>query len=240
MEENKDLNMQNGMPVAPAMDPNAFPVDPANGMPAVPPMDPNMPPVDYSNGMPATPTLTPEGMPMEPANPTVEPAAVPMDNQNPVPVEAPTEAPAETVESDIQETSLDGMPSAIPNDMDSSTFDYNQLYANVTPKNMDPVESLDTPEDPAMEQAPIILGEEKKEEEPQKERDFVPAFDTSVFEEDIPEELRSKKEENLINKVTTETQEEKAQGRRNIFFLVILFGVLVVAVLLIFPLMTRY
>lgn len=117
---------------------------------------------------------------------------------------------------------------------DSVTFDYNQLYGN---NSVQPTEQPITPSAsaPTIEETPIILEEPKAPTEVVS--DIIPTFDTNALEEDIPDELKPKTEEKLIHTLSTETQQEKEQGRRNLLFLVIFFAVLIVAVLFIFPLL---
>lgn len=87
-------------------------------------------------------------------------------------------------------------------------------------------------------ESPIVFEEEKQVEIPQTVNDVIPAFDTSVLEDDLSDDLKPKKEEKLIHTLTSETQQEKEQGRRNILFIVALFAVLIIAILVIFPLLT--
>ena len=145
MEENKDLNIQNGMPEVPNGNPSVVPAVPVEGMPVV------------------------------------EPPVIPDSSSVEAPI-APTEVPAENVATPVPDATNGMLVAEVPNDMDNSTFDYNRLYGDVAPQqNMDPVESMDIPVDPAMEQAPIVLGEEKKRKEPEKESNVIPTFRYQCF-----------------------------------------------------------
>lgn len=118
------------------------------------------------------------------------------------------------------------------------TFDYNQLYGGneqpATEEQKEPVEAT-----PTMEETPIVFEEEKKEAAPEQPvvRNVVPTFDTSALEDDLPDELKPKVEEPLIQSVVNESQKEKQEGRQNLMFLIVFFAVLIIAVLVIFPLM---
>lgn len=123
-------------------------------------------------------------------------------------------------------------------DAQDITFDYNQLYGGggqpttETPQEQ-PVETT-----PTMEETPIVFEEEKPQPTPEPiVRNVVPTFDTSALEDDLPDELKPKVEEPLIQSVVNETQKEKQEGRQNLMFLIVFFAVLIIAVLVIFPLM---
>ncbi len=222
MPENNNMNMQSTpqVPEMPTNNPMAAPVPDMSGMPQVPQME-MMPPVQ-----PMPQEMPVQGVPEMPQAPQMDtvPEMMPA-----APVPEATSVPEEVPQ---------GMPTAIPNDMDNSTFDYNQLYGNVETTQEVAPQAEETVINPAMNQTPIVLGKDVTASAPTV-TDITPTFDTSVLEDDLPDDLRIKKEEKLINTIATESQQEKAEGRRNLLFLVILFGVLIVAVLVIFPLMTK-
>lgn len=122
---------------------------------------------------------------------------------------------------------------------DSITFDYNQLYANQP--TAAPQEAV-VPEEPvatALQETPIVFEEEKKVE-PEVVKNVVPTFDTRALE-DVPEDDPSmQKEEQLINTIRPESQQEKDQYKKNLLFIIIFFGILIIAVWFIFPLLAGY
>ncbi len=122
-------------------------------------------------------------------------------------------------------------------DAEDITFDYNQLYGGNEKPAETQQEATET-QTPTIEETPIVLEEQKVEVTPEPVvKNVVPTFDTSALEDDLPDELKPKVEEPLIQSVVNETQKEKQEGRQNLMFLIIFFAVLIIAVLVIFPLM---
>lgn len=117
---------------------------------------------------------------------------------------------------------------------DTITFDYNQLYQNKEEAKVQeqPMEVQPTEEVP---ETPIALENEQAVQPNPVVKDIVPTFDTNALEDDLPDELKPQTEETLIHTVATETQKEKKESRQNLIFIVILFAVLIVAVLVVFP-----
>ena len=125
------------------------------------------------------------------------------------------------------------------NNGDSLTFDYNKLYANnnqpTTPIPQTAVTS--EPIAPIMQEAPIIF-EEKQNIQPEIVKNVIPTFDTRVLEGEDATNLETN--ESLINSMKSETQQENEQYKKNLGFILIFFGVLIFAVLFIFPMLAGY
>lgn len=120
---------------------------------------------------------------------------------------------------------------------DSITFDYNQLYANndqpMTPTTSP--EEVPNTESQTIQQTPIVF-EEKKEQSQETISNVIPTFDTRALEGDDENTTT----ESLINSMKSESQQENEQYKKNLLFIFVFFGVLIVAVLFIFPILAGY
>ena len=124
------------------------------------------------------------------------------------------------------------------NSGDNITFDYNQLYANNTQINTTPPEAI--PEinaSPVMQETPIIFEEEKNSQQ-NVVTNVIPTFDSRALVEEDDNVLNH--QDTLINSMKSETQQENEQYKKNIGFLLAFFGVLIFAVLFLFPLLAGY
>lgn len=124
------------------------------------------------------------------------------------------------------------------NSGDNITFDYNQLYANNTQINTTPPEAI--PEinaSPVMQETPIIFEEEKNNQQ-NVVTNVIPTFDSRALVEEDDNVLNH--QDTLINSMKSETQQENEQYKKNIGFLLAFFGVLIFAVLFLFPLLAGY
>jgi hypothetical protein len=115
------------------------------------------------------------------------------------------------------------------------TNDYNQLYGSDQQVSNAAIQPIEQQAVPVFEETPIVFEEQAAPVE--VVADVIPTFDTSVLEE-LPDDLKPvAPEEPLLNTIAKETQQEKAQQKRNITFIVILFAVLAFAVIVIFPML---
>lgn len=122
---------------------------------------------------------------------------------------------------------------------DSITFDYNQLYANNNQPSVETQQPSAVNEEPAnsmMQQVPIVFEEEKKPAAPEVVKDVIPTFDTRALE--VDDETAAN--EALINSMKSESQQENEQYKKNLLFILVFFGVLIVAVWFIFPILAGY
>lgn len=123
------------------------------------------------------------------------------------------------------------------NSGDNITFDYNQLYANnnqpTTPQEVVP--EIDA--NPVMQETPIVFEEEKTSQQ-NVVTNVIPTFDTRALEGEDDNVLDPN--EALINSMKSDAQQENEQYKKNIGFLLAFFGVLIFAVLFLFPLLAGY
>ena len=121
----------------------------------------------------------------------------------------------------------------------SSTFDYNQLYGNKTaaPK-VEEKQTVVFEEEPVITNASIIAPEETQIKISNDE--LIPEFDASVLEV-VPNQQEVKIEAPVsnVNKMAVGKQAEKEKNRSNIIFIAILFGVIIAAVMFLFPMMVK-
>ena len=123
---------------------------------------------------------------------------------------------------------------------DNITFDYNQLYANN--QTTTPVQ---TPSEPVAqpvntEQAPIVIPGQAEtiaaaEAEQNIVRNVIPTFDTNALEGTEPSSTDA-----LINSMRSDSQKENEEFKKNAIFIGVFFGVLIVAVLFLFPILAGY
>lgn len=122
----------------------------------------------------------------------------------------------------------------------SSTFDYNQLYGNNSATKVEQQAAVVFEEESVMENASIINPNENQIKISNDE--LIPEFDASVLEV-VPNQQQVKIEEKPTSNVNTMAmgkQAEKEKNRSNILFISILFGVIIVAVMFIFPMLVKF
>ena len=123
------------------------------------------------------------------------------------------------------------------NSGDNITFDYNQLYASnnqpTTPQ--DSIPEIDA--NPVMQETPIVFEEEKTNQQTIV-TNVIPTFDTRALEGEDDTVLDPN--EALIKSMKSDAQQENEQYKKNIGFLLAFFGVLIFAVLFLFPLLAGY
>lgn len=121
---------------------------------------------------------------------------------------------------------------------DSVTFDYNQLYANTVQTTIPVPEAIpEVQANPVMQETPIVF-EEEKQAQPEIVTNFIPTFDTKVLEG--VEENNMNTHEELISSIKSDKQQEDEQYKKNIIFILAFFGVLIFAVVFLFPLLAGY
>lgn len=120
---------------------------------------------------------------------------------------------------------------------DGITFDYNKLYANSQQTAMTETSVPETSEETTIQETPIIFKEDQTKQT-EVISNVIPTFDTKILEGDENSNLNTN--ESLINSMKSESQREKDQYKNNLFFIIAFFGVLIFAVLFLFPLLSGY
>lgn len=122
----------------------------------------------------------------------------------------------------------------------NATFDYNQLYGNNKQEvNQTANQQAVVFEEPSFETTAKIANETPKVNISSDE--LIPEFDTSVLEV-IPEQEKQNIKVNQTANVSTMAsgkQAERDQNRGNVLFLAILFGVIIVSVFFLFPIVFK-
>lgn len=123
---------------------------------------------------------------------------------------------------------------------DSITFDYNKLYANNVQPTIPVPQEITTPgisTNPMMTQSPIVFGEERKNQS-EVVTNVIPTFDTSALEGIDNQNLNTTKA--AINSMKSDAQQENEQYKKNLLFILAFFGVLIFAVVFLFPILAGY
>ena len=123
---------------------------------------------------------------------------------------------------------------------DSITFDYNKLYANNIQPTTPAPQEITTPgisTTPVMTQSPIVFDEERKNQT-EVVTNVIPTFDTSALEGIDNQNLNTT--EAVINSMKSESQQENEQYKKNLLFILAFFGVLIFAVVFLFPILAGY
>ena len=204
-----------------------------NSIPSNQPMNTNQ------GAIPTTPIMT-----QAPVTPVVSGSAEANTQINPI---APNEQATPVVPVENPASIISPAPVAVEPNMESQqstsgddiTFDYNQLYANqITATPTQAQAENNTPEISALQETPIVFAEEKKNDQTTV-KNVIPAFDTRALEDNLDDETVQTNEQ-LINSIKSESQQEKDQYKKNLIFILVFFGILVVAVWFIFPLIAGY
>ena len=120
----------------------------------------------------------------------------------------------------------------------NATFEYNQLYGNKT-ATVEKKEAL-VFEEPTMETSAVVAADEPTITISNDE--LIPEFDASVLEV-IPEQ--EKKNINVqqptanVSSMSTGKQAEQDKSRSNTIFIAVLFGVILLAVFFLFPILVK-
>ena len=125
------------------------------------------------------------------------------------------------------------------NNGDKVTFDYNQLYANNTqPMNTTPQATIPaTYTNPIMQETPIVFENEQTKQQ-NIVTNVIPTFDARALEGE--DNNTTMPNEHLINSMKSDAQQEKEQYKKNIIFILTFFGVIMFAILFLFPLLAGY
>ncbi len=119
---------------------------------------------------------------------------------------------------------------------DSLTFDYNQLYAQNEPAT--PVEEpVQDVVQTNIQQTPVVIPEQQQveaNEQKEKVTNVIPTFDTNVLEGN-----EAASNQSLINSIHGD-QTDDAEYKKNLLFIAVFFGVLIVAVIFLFPILAGY
>ena len=162
-----------------------------------------------------------------------------------VPV-APTAAPVQNTGINFNESSISSQPVTnnyqAPTEPQPSnvTFDYNQLYGNNKPEVTNATNQKAVVfEEPSFDTTAKIADETPKINISNDE--LIPEFDTSVLEV-IPEQEKQNIKVNQTANVSTMAsgkQAERDQNRSNVLFLAIVFGIIIVSVFFLFPIVFK-
>lgn len=121
----------------------------------------------------------------------------------------------------------------------NATFDYNQLYGNKKETVVEHKEAF-VFEEPDMETSATIVDNEPTITISNDE--LIPEFDASVLEV-IPEQekqnISSSQATANISSMATEKQAEQDKSRSNIIFIAVMFGIILIAVLVLFPMLVK-
>ncbi len=162
---------------------------------------------EYPKSQPIIPDTTPSSMPTEEVVP-----------------------PTPEMESPQQTTANEEIPP-----ISTDSVNYNQIYESSPTTNTQETSNDNQNANQYLTETPIVFEEDKKAAQENVDN-FIPSFDASVLEDDVPEEMKLRDSQS-IHSLMSDTQLEKEQHRKNIRFIVILFAVLIIAVLVIFPIM---
>lgn len=122
----------------------------------------------------------------------------------------------------------------IPQNADNSTFDYNQLYVGQesTTTNTEDL-AVEQEITPTIQETPIVFEETIKQQE-EVVRDVIPSFDANALEGND-----ALSHDELINSMKSDTQQENAEFKKNWAFIAAFFGVIIFAIVFIFPLLAQ-
>lgn len=122
----------------------------------------------------------------------------------------------------------------IPQNTDNSTFDYNQLYVGqeTTTANTEDL-AVEQEITPTIQETPIVFEETIKQQE-EVVRDVIPSFDANALEGND-----ALSHDELINSMKSDTQQENAEFKKNWAFIAAFFGVIIFAIVFIFPLLAQ-
>ena len=184
---------------------------------------------DNSNIKPTTNTNTGFAAPTSPAQPP-RPAVQPTPSVQPQQAPVQPQQPAKPVPSSFEAPKAP-QPSG-------ATFDYNQLYGNKTAKVEE--KQAFVFEEPSINTSATVVTEEPTITISNDE--LIPEFDASVLEV-IPEQekknISANQEEAKVNTMATGKQAEQDKSRSNVIFIAILFGVILLSVFFLFPMIVK-
>ena len=121
-----------------------------------------------------------------------------------------------------------------PQSTNNNTYDYNQLYTNVQTPTAPVAEEVSTTEvTPGIQETPIVLNESIQQEQAVVS-DVIPSFDANALEGN-----EALSHDELINSLKSDTQQEDAEFKKNLIFIADFFGVIIFAIMVLFPMLVK-
>lgn len=230
------------MPPQPVIQPNMVPNQPPMG-----PTPTQIPPQPVIQTQMAQPNQVPMGpipaqIPQQPIPPTVQTTIGPQFAAPVAPIAEPVQqavnleqeqTPTQDLQSSVVEENLapSNTEQFSSNNNDSITIDYNALYGvNNEIKEEEKVEEI---EDPVFTAQEIVIDTPSLMD--RKKDDVVPEFNLNALEGNIQDS-----ENKLTDNVLTDKQQDRADTRRKIIYITVLFLLIVVFIIWIFPIMAGY
>lgn len=122
-----------------------------------------------------------------------------------------------------------------PPKTDNITFDYNKLYADQQINQAPIAEKVNTQENtPGIQETPIVFADTNKQQEETVVKNVIPSFDANALEGN-----EALSHEELINSMRSDTQQEDAEFKKNLLFIAAFFGVIIFAIVVLFPMLVR-
>ena len=121
---------------------------------------------------------------------------------------------------------------SMPQNTDNNTFDYNQLYTNTEVPAAPVANEINTTEvTPGIQETPIVLNEAPKQEQ-EVVTNVIPSFDPNALEGN-----QALSHDELINSLKSDSQQEDAEFKKNLVFIAAFFGVIIFAIVVLFPML---
>lgn len=121
---------------------------------------------------------------------------------------------------------------SMPQNTDNNTFDYNQLYTNTEVPAAPVASEITTTEvTPGIQETPIVLNEAPKQEQ-EVVTNVIPSFDPNALEGN-----QALSHDELINSLKSDSQQEDAEFKKNLVFIAAFFGVIIFAIVVLFPML---
>jgi hypothetical protein len=188
--------------------------------------------------------------PTQPVAPTAPVAPRPVEASNafqsvqtrvaPTPqVQATANSPIETMQPAAPKTVANSYEAPKAPQPSGATFDYNQLYGKKKEENV-AEKQVFVFEEPEMETSATVVTEEPTITISNDE--LIPEFDASVLEV-LPEQEKKNivtpQATANVSSMATGKQAEQDKSRSNIIFIAVLFGVIILAVVFLFPIIVK-
>lgn len=120
----------------------------------------------------------------------------------------------------------------MPQNTNNNTFDYNQLYTNTALPTAPVANEVNTTEvTPGIQETPIVLNEAPKQEQ-EVVTNVIPSFDPNALEGN-----QALSHDELISSLKSDTQQENAEFKKNLIFIAAFFGVIIFAIVVLFPML---
>lgn len=121
---------------------------------------------------------------------------------------------------------------SMPQNTDNNTFDYNQLYTSTEVPAAPVANEINTTEvTPGIQETPIVLNEAPKQEQ-EVVTNVIPSFDPNALEGN-----QALSHDELINSLKSDSQQEDAEFKKNLVFIAAFFGVIIFAIVVLFPML---